>query len=434
VSERDAPDWSRAAVEERTRRWLDETLNSGVAAKFIAVEDRIYDPAGQPQHMSRYHFQTLQRKLKIFRWLDRLRPASFIDIGSGSDHYPHLVRTRYGAEAFYSDLVHAMNVPYGGTEFGKVDRAVTLNLASLPFADGAFDVVLASEVLEHLVRPVEAIAELLRITRKCLVMTSLEAYSPSWLERLVSHHRVDVRVPHVERNFFLARELRALFGPAARFENLLYDPALPASTFAGEAREQAAYAALRQRDALVDALCAAVAVSAHGPGAMGVLVVCPKDAADAPPIPDPAADRALAGWLVEQAAAIERAVVDLLVRLAKGQRELPDEYRPVADSLLAWLRCPDCRGALGSDGPRLRCARCAAGFTAQYGVPILYPTRPLDDARAAAEAIDRLSGGDASRRRIVSRLQRRLRRNEATPGALRRGAWRLARTLGFHRS
>lgn len=89
--------------------------------------------------------------------------------------------------------VHELNLPHAGERVGKLDHAVTLDLRRLPFRDGAFDVVLASEVLEHLVRPVEAIAELVRVARRAVIMTSLEALAPGRVRRFLSHVAVDVR-------------------------------------------------------------------------------------------------------------------------------------------------------------------------------------------------------------------------------------------------
>src|SRR5262249_25317856 len=149
-------------------------------------ETMVYDDSGRPQRVSEFHFVRLRRKLKLFRWLDTFEFDSFLDLASGWDHLPYLVRERYGVPAYYSDMVHRMNLPIDGPEFGKLDHAVTLRLPRLPFKDGAFDVVLSTEVLEHLVRPVEALAELLRITRKYLVVTSLEALSPNRSQRFWS--------------------------------------------------------------------------------------------------------------------------------------------------------------------------------------------------------------------------------------------------------
>src|SRR5262249_42531463 len=153
-----------------------------------------------------------------------------------------------------------------GTIFGRLDHAVTMNIVRLPFADQAFDVALASEVLEHLVRPIEAIAELLRVTRSRLVMTSLEALAADPREQARALRRVDVRVPHVERNFFLLREFEAIFGPGFHHENLFYAGTLPASPFIPDAEQEAVYAAIDTVEKFEDALVRALAVDDHRPG------------------------------------------------------------------------------------------------------------------------------------------------------------------------
>ena len=131
------------ADEQQTSDFLTGTLHAGVDAG--GQRPRAYGPGDQVR-IDRGRFGHLQRKLKILRWLDRLQPKTFIDVASGWEHYPYLVRERYGAETYYSDLVHATMLPTDGPRFGRRDHAVTLNLASLPFRDACFDVVLCSEV------------------------------------------------------------------------------------------------------------------------------------------------------------------------------------------------------------------------------------------------------------------------------------------------
>ena len=418
-------DYGRDAVEERTRNWLDASYLRGVAAMRARVP--IFDADGRPQRMTPYDFQELQRKLALFRWFDRLSFASFVDVGSGFDVFPQLVARRYRVPAYYADLVHSMNLPYGGDALGRLDHAVTLNLARLPFPDGAFDLVLASEVLEHLVRPVEAIAELLRVSRRYLVMTSLEALSPSRWHRLVSHHRVDVRVPHVERNFLLLDELTALFGPDFRHENLFYSPALPASALASAPEQHAAYGRLTDPGALEAALERALAVRDHREGAMGILIVKSLPGAEIGPARH---DPGLPRWLMAEKARLERTWARLLAEMESGTAAFPERERPVATDLLGRLCCPDCRGRLSRADGGLRCDACGTVFRAEWGVPILYPARAPDPRRAAAEALARIDG-DGRRQRIVRRVMRRLRRNERPPGILRRSLWRLERACGL---
>jgi hypothetical protein len=273
---------------------------------------------------------------------------------------------------------------------------------------------------------VEAIAELLRVTRKYLVMTSLEALSLDRWPRLLSHLRVDVRRPHVERNFFLLHELEAIFGSDWRHENLFYDPALPTSSLGPPAAQEPAYRALRDTDAFAEALCRSVAVTDHRSGSMGIFIVKTKHAA----VVRPAAtdDRALARWLIDRTAVGQAALHRLAEQLRAGTASLPDRDRPIAAALVALLRCPDCRGALGPAGAGLQCPACRTTFFGEYGVPVLYPARDRD-AAPDPHWLNRLCAGDAHRIRTVARVVRRLRHNERTPGTLRRLFWEAERMV-----
>ena len=418
---------SKETVEERTRHWLEASFLDAVAS-LGDPEHGIYDAEGQPRRLTRRAFQDVQRKLKIFRWLDRLSFESFIDVGAGFDHYPNLVRERYGVPAYFSDFAHSLILPYGGAEHGRLDRAVTLNITRLPFADDTFDVVLASEVLEHLVSPVEAIAELLRVARKYVIMTSLEALSTTRWQRLLAHLRVDVRQPHVERNFFLLHELEAIFGDDWQHENLFYDADLPASAFTPQHEQDAAYRSLRNVDAFVAALCSAVRVSDHRSGAMGVLLVKAKPNAEIRPS-STTDHRALARWLIERTAAELRAGYGLIEQIRKGTAPFPAADRPIAAEVLALVRCPDCRGVLTRAGSGVRCSACDTTFSGEYGVPILYPARG-EGPYADPDWLQRLCNGDPRRERVVRQVAERLRRSERPPGWSRRLFWQLDRLLG----
>lgn len=418
-------------VEHATQQWLASEMIVGIAA---AETKRVFAPDGRPIGMDEDTFRRIARRVKIFRWLDRLSFESFLDVGAGIDVYPYLVRQRYGVETFYSDFVHQTNLPTE-PELGKLDHAVTLNAVRLPFRDGAFDVVLASEVLEHLVRPVEVVAELCRVARRYVIVTSLEALSTSRWEQWWSHHRVDVREPHVERNFLLLEELRAIFGRDAVHENLTWEPSMPAHAFAPAAERERAFA-LNDIAALEAALRRTGSETRHGSGAMGVLIIRVQPGAPPPDPPCTERDAELVHWLVERAAAMEEYVQLVLAVTAVFQRrpetrptDLPTPDRPVAPALLERLACPDCRRPLLGTAGGVRCTGCTTFFPADHGVPILYPRDP--DRLDLEEVLDRLCGTDGGQRRIVRRVMSRLRRNEAPPSKLRRTAWRIERALGI---
>jgi SAM-dependent methyltransferase/uncharacterized protein YbaR (Trm112 family) len=427
------PAGPRAQVERGTSAWLASEFHDGVAS--VGPESLVYGDDGHPVRLSKEHFEHLVRKLKILRWIDRLACETFLDVGAGTDHVPALVRERRGADAYYADLVHEVNLPFGGERVGRLDHAVTLDLRRLPFRDGAFDVVLASEVLEHLVRPVEALAELVRVARRAVIVTSLEALAPDRLRRFLSRVAVDVRRPHVERNFFTLDEFRTMLGPDLRHEALLSYPHMPANPFWPRDRIDAAFTAIRDRPTLDAALVRAATPVPHGPGTMGILFAwIAPGVTVAPPRAD--ADAALARWLVDEVASLEYyafAVLcaqGVLLRRPELEPPGPTRDRPVAPALLDRLQCPDCRDRLAQAALGLRCAGCGAHFPTEYGVPILHPGREHDDAAGRDEAVRRLCRDDATRAARVRRLMAHLRRNERPPGTFKRAAWRIERALG----
>lgn len=417
---------SRDAVESETRAWLENTLGEGMLER--DRETPMYDPSGRPLRMTKLHFDGLVRKMRMLRWLDRMTFDSFIDVASGWENFPAIVGRRYGVAAHSSDLNHALNHPVDMALGGKVDRAVTLNLTSLPFADGAFDAVVCSEVLEHLVRPVEAVSELVRVARRYVIVTSLETLAVSPFERWLSEMRLDVRVPHVERNFLLGAEVDALFGRGATRENLQYPWSMPTDD---------AVTSLVDPEALVAALVQAVQQTAPVPGSMGMLVV--KLQPDAPLAPArPEADAELARLVIAEAARFERHAHEVLVTCARHQLGMeppladPALERPVADALRARLRCPDCRqaGFAPPAGPGLVCSGCGATFASEYGVPILYPTRGDEAGPPEAECLARLCGDDRAAARAVQGVRRRLRRNERGPRLSQRLVQAVERRVG----
>jgi len=76
--------------------------------------------------------------------------------------------------------VHSCDVlPFEGENFTRLDPASP----KLPFADRQFDVVMASEVLEHVESPWEILKELARICKNTLIITSPNPFSLHSRER-----------------------------------------------------------------------------------------------------------------------------------------------------------------------------------------------------------------------------------------------------------
>jgi SAM-dependent methyltransferase len=102
--------------------------------------------------------------------LRALEPGSVLDAGCGEGHV-----TGWIAEAFPAAQVAGVD--------GRDDALASLrarcpgveaavgDVYSLPFPDGAFDVVVCTEVMEHLEEPERGLAELARVASRALVLT-----------------------------------------------------------------------------------------------------------------------------------------------------------------------------------------------------------------------------------------------------------------------
>ena len=98
-------------------------------------------------------------------------PESVLDVGCGEGVVTERIADSTGADTVGVDL---------GTdelqdEWRRRERErLAFRPASaydLPFADGSFDLVCALEVLEHLERPRDALAELARVSRRALLVS-----------------------------------------------------------------------------------------------------------------------------------------------------------------------------------------------------------------------------------------------------------------------
>jgi 2-polyprenyl-6-hydroxyphenyl methylase/3-demethylubiquinone-9 3-methyltransferase len=115
----------------------------------------------------------LQRRLSVV--FDELLPHRLVglralDLGSGTGWFSEKA-SRLGASVTSLDI---------STSLAKITRdraqssAVAADALRLPFASGSFDLVVSSEMLEHLARPEKAIAEAARVLapRGMLVITT----------------------------------------------------------------------------------------------------------------------------------------------------------------------------------------------------------------------------------------------------------------------
>jgi SAM-dependent methyltransferase len=105
-----------------------------------------------------YGFNVYNRRQWVARHAAALPPRTrVLDVGAGTGQYRALfAHCEYRAQDF-------------GQEPGTVDHYTPLDfecdVLSIPVSDGSFDVILCTEVLEHVPEPIKAVHELARILR-----------------------------------------------------------------------------------------------------------------------------------------------------------------------------------------------------------------------------------------------------------------------------
>src|SRR5579884_386268 len=125
------------------------------------MDRRVYQ---QMEAVEDHHWWFLGRRAVIAAVLGDVasegRPARVLDAGCGSGGNLGLYRGAgpvFGVDTATTALAQARRRGYRGV--------AVASLAALPFGDGAFDLVAATDVVEHVADDAEALRELLRVTR-----------------------------------------------------------------------------------------------------------------------------------------------------------------------------------------------------------------------------------------------------------------------------
>lgn len=137
------------------------------------------DPSGHASpNLAKYARRGLISRIHQRRFFDliagRVRPfgpATLLDAGCGEGFVAEALAARLpgvaitGVDVDDAAVAFARARSHGGVAYGVA------SLDALPFGDGAFDVVVCTEVLEHLAAPDRALFELRRVARRAVVVT-----------------------------------------------------------------------------------------------------------------------------------------------------------------------------------------------------------------------------------------------------------------------
>lgn len=157
------------------------------------------------------------------RWLgnEQCRCLEILDVGAGTGLLGRTL-TAWASERGWAWRFTNLDANPLGLRLGEVERAVVGSALSLPFADGTFDVVIASQMTHHL-RDDEVVAHLReawRVSRDAVMISDLHRnvglYALLWLSTRMLGISQSVKADaliSVKRGFHLV-ELRELAGRA----------------------------------------------------------------------------------------------------------------------------------------------------------------------------------------------------------------------------
>lgn len=147
-----------------------------------------------------------------------LRPASTLDAGCGEGETVARLGPLLGERIAAVDL-SAYSVGRVVERLPEVDARIA-SVTDLPFADASFELVLCLEVLEHLDDPAAAVAELVRVgARDVVVSVPFEPYFR--IGSLLRGKYVSAFGNHPEHvNHFNRRSLAALLAPALELDSI----------------------------------------------------------------------------------------------------------------------------------------------------------------------------------------------------------------------
>jgi ubiquinone/menaquinone biosynthesis C-methylase UbiE/uncharacterized protein YbaR (Trm112 family) len=399
-------------MNEHTRRakdWLDRRYRRDSSGQYLAHQPiaGLETACSEPNAVLR-----LARTYRLLELLDTLEFESVLDVGGGEGYLAALVRDLCRAKTVHSSDLSVEACQRAGEIFDI--QGLAADTTRLPFADNSYDLVICSEVLEHLSRPVLAIGELARVARKFVVITTAEFCPAGETERALRSWTLDRSYPHAEINWFTARDFQVLLDSNIALGSQFHSAAhfLPDRNWTKEEMEQ-----------VLTSVTSATPLSVDH---TGVIVIAPRNGADVP------------NGSARASAHTSRRILNRLLDPSPARvRPEAASASAVQDDAIVRLQCVLCRGAVAVDTTQsgLRCRECGHAYEVRNGIPVMI-VDGVDDRlprSSEQECVERLGRGDSAREQSIRGLMATLHNNELVRNGSRKQwiAAQLLRVLWF---
>jgi len=136
---------------------------------FIGPSGNVTDKYGRRNPLTRTLLASFLDEIDAL--IDVASPSSILDVGCGEGVVTERLANRTGASTVGVDLGDEVLQKEWGHRESELVSFRAASAYNLPFADGSFDCVCALEVLEHLERPRDALAEMARVARRTLLVS-----------------------------------------------------------------------------------------------------------------------------------------------------------------------------------------------------------------------------------------------------------------------
>jgi SAM-dependent methyltransferase len=121
---------------------------------------------------------------RLYEMVEQVRPRTVLDAGCGEGFVVSFLKERDPSLQLTGTDLNADAIQYAREHFSDTADFRIGDIYDLPFETDAFDLVICSEVLEHLDKPERALEELKRVSREHVLITvPLEPYF-QWLNNL----------------------------------------------------------------------------------------------------------------------------------------------------------------------------------------------------------------------------------------------------------